>query len=562
MNAFVNARTIVKLLIAFGAMMVLATGMAAFSVIKMAEINGTSTEMEVNWVPSIEAIAELDANVHQRRALQFLHIINTDDARMAAIERDLAKLDQEIADGRKDYEKLISSPEEQAVYDKFATLLRGYDEEWAKAMQHSRRNENEQASNLMTGAMAGRYAEMTLLLEKLIAINHKGAVDASHHGNQLYEGARLAVIVVGVVVVAMTAVFAGLLNGAIGKPIVAMTDAMTALAGGDKATAIPAVGRRDEVGAMAAAVQVFKDNMVRADKLAAEQEAERAAREQRARRIEQMTRDFDSEVQTTLGSVASAASQMEGTAQAMSANAEQTTRQAVTVAAATEQASANVQTVASAAEELASSVGEIGRQVEQSARISRIASDEAEQTSERVKGLAESSVRIGEVIGLINDIASQTNLLALNATIEAARAGEAGKGFAVVAQEVKNLANQTARATEEIAAQINAVQSATKDTVSAIGGVVERIGEINQISGAVAAAVEEQTAATAEIARNVQQAAAATQEVADNITGVRQAAGETGAAATQVLGAARSLKDRSDTLKEQVAGFLDGVRKA
>ncbi len=286
------------------------------------------------------------------------------------------------------------------------------------------------------------------------------------------------------------------------------------------------------------------------------------SRETRMRAIEGLTGNFDRAMSGVLAKVSGAATAMEATAQGMSATAEQTSRQAHAVAESTREASSSVQTVASAAAQLANSIKEIGRQVAQSSRISQTASEEASRTNATVKGLADSSARIGEVVKLINDIAGQTNLLALNATIEAARAGDAGKGFAVVANEVKSLANQTARATDEISSQIAAVQTSTHAAVAAIGGIVGRIEEINHIAGAIAAAVEEQSAATAEIARNVQQAATGTQEISGTIGGVTQAAAEAGTAASQVLSSARSLSQEATALKDVVSRFLDNVRTA
>ena len=377
-----------------------------------------------------------------------------------------------------------------------------------------------------------------------------------------YRAAIWMIIIGGVVAVGLALGLAAGLSRLIARPVNAMTQVMTALAGGDKSVTIPAQDRADELGAMAKAVQVFKENLLRSEALAAEQEAARAEREARARAIERLTADFDRTVTATIQSVSTASGQMEQTAQSMSANAEQTSRQATSVAAATEEASANVQTVATAAEELASSIAEISRQVAQSSDVAHRAAAEAERSNATVRSLAESSGRIGEVIRLINDIASQTNMLALNATIEAARAGEAGKGFAVVAGEVKGLATQTTRATEEITNQIGAVQAASTEAVGAINAIVGRIEEMNQIAAVIASAVEEQGAATSEIARNVQQAARGTQEVSDTIGSVTEAAGETGMAAGQVLTAARALSRQAADLRADVTRFLDSVKSA
>ncbi|MHB1206828.1 MAG: methyl-accepting chemotaxis protein, partial [Rhodospirillaceae bacterium] len=327
----------------------------------------------------------------------------------------------------------------------------------------------------------------------------------------------------------------------ISRPVTAMTDTMSALAGGDKSVVIPGTNYGNEIGAMAMAVQVFKDNMIKAEELAAAQNAERAAKERCAEQIAVRTSAFDNVIKMVLGTVSSASQQMEASAQTMQAAAEETNVQSTAVAAASEQAAANVQTVASATEELSSSISEISRQVTESSKVVTKAVEEANLTKDMVRGLDEAAGRIGKVVALITDIAEQTNLLALNATIEAARAGEAGKGFAVVASEVKNLANQTAKATEEIGGQISGIQQATKLSVEAIERIFKTIENVNQISTTIASAVEEQGAATQEIARNVEQAAAGTQEVSSNISGVTQAAGETGQVATQVLGAAQEL---------------------
>ncbi len=345
-------------------------------------------------------------------------------------------------------------------------------------------------------------------------------------------------------------------------PIRAITGVMGRLADHDLSVEIAGADRKDEIGAMAQAVRVFKDGMAETERLSAAQKAEQAAKEERTKRVNALTSDFDASIGSVVQSVSAQAGQMQSSAQSLSTTAEEATRQTSAVAAASEEASSNVQTVASATEELSSSIGEISRQVAQSSRIAAGAVSEADKANQMVQGLADASQKIGAVVALITDIANQTNLLALNATIEAARAGEAGKGFAVVAAEVKNLANQTAKATEEIGGQISGVQSATQEAVLAIQTIGKTIGEINSITATIAAAVEQQAAATKEIARNVEQASNGTQEVSSNITGVSQAANETGTAAGQVLASARELANQSETLKSVVTNFLTNVKAA
>ncbi len=360
-----------------------------------------------------------------------------------------------------------------------------------------------------------------------------------------------------------SALLAWLCTRSISRPIEVMTSSMKKLAEGDAEVAIPNTTRRDEIGAMAGAVQVFKDNLIHTRRLEAETALARAAaEEQRKAGMRQMADAFEHAVGGIVGQVSSSATELQATAQTMTATATETASQSTTVAVAAEEASANVQTVAAAAEELGSSVQEIGRQVSGSSHLAQTAVGEADQTMHLVQALSQASARIGDMVGLISSIAGQTNLLALNATIEAARAGEAGRGFAVVAAEVKSLAAQTARATEEIGTQIGQIQSVTGEAVAAIGSITMRIREINGVSSSIAAAVEEQGAATQEIVRNVAQASIGTSEVTSNITGVAQASEETGAAASQVLSAASELSRQSEHLRDEVARFLNTVRAA
>ena len=368
----------------------------------------------------------------------------------------------------------------------------------------------------------------------------------------------------GAAIVAMMIGLLGTLIGrSVARPMRAMTAFMTGLAAGDLSGQVPGAERRDEIGSMAAAVRVFKDNLIHTRRLEAETaQARLAAEEQRKAGMCQMADSFEAAVGGIIGMVSSSAIELQATASAMSGTAAETAAHSTAVAAAAEEAASNVGTVAAAAEELGSSVQEIGRQVDGSATIARQAVAEADQTGALVLELSAAVERIGDVVGLISSIAGQTNLLALNATIEAARAGEAGKGFAVVASEVKDLAGQTARATQEISGQIGRIQASTGQAVAAIRGITQRIRDISATATSIAAAVEQQGAATQEIVRNVAQAAAGTGEVTGNIAGVASAAEDTGAAASQVLGAASELSRQSEHLTAEVRRFLATVRAA
>ena len=375
--------------------------------------------------------------------------------------------------------------------------------------------------------------------------------------------ATLSMLIGGLVTLLLSLVGAFGVAFAVTRPIQRITTEMGILAKGDTSVVVSGTEHKDEIGAMAQAVQVFKTNAIEVERLKAEQiEAERRNAEQRKQDMIRLADDFEGAVGQIIGTVSSASTQLEASATSLTGTAERSQQLATTVAGASEEASTNVQSVASATEEMASSVGEIGRQVQESARMAGDAVGQARATTERVSELSKAAARIGDVVELINTIAGQTNLLALNATIEAARAGEAGRGFAVVASEVKALAEQTAKATGEIGQQISGIQAATNDSVGAIKEISSTIERLSEISSAIAAAVEEQGAATQEIARNVQQAAQGTQQVSSNITDVQRGATETGTASSQVLSAAQMLSNDSNRLKTEVSKFLTNVRAA
>jgi len=342
-----------------------------------------------------------------------------------------------------------------------------------------------------------------------------------------------------------------------------MTGAMSEIADGNTSVAVPCVARRDEMGAMARALLIFKENAEKVQSMQAEREAlERAARAEKAAAMNRLADDFEAKVGEIVETVSAASTELEASARTLSATADRSQQLTTTVAAASEQASANVHSVASATEELTSSVTEISRQVQESARMAGAAVDQARMTNDRVGELSKAASRIGDVVELINTIAGQTNLLALNATIEAARAGEAGRGFAVVASEVKALAEQTAKATGEIGQQISGIQAATQESVNAIREISGTIEKLSEVSSTIAAAVEQQGAATQEISRNIQLASQGTQQVSCNITDVQRGAGETGSASSQVLSATQMLSSDSNRLKVEVSKFLDSVRAA
>nr|WP_274540591.1 CHASE3 domain-containing protein [Telmatospirillum siberiense] len=412
---------------------------------------------------------------------------------------------------------------------------------------------------------AGKVS-MDAFRKKLVEISEVEAGLLTKRRVDLYASLDAADLTIWVGVgfcLVLAAAFGVVLFKALVSPIQRMTGVMGTLASGNLDIEIPDRERKDEVGRMAMAVEIFKTNAREVEHLRIEQEAQKQrAAEERKQALRQLADNFEAKVLDVVKVVASSSTELQATAQSMSENATHIAAKSLTVSTAAEQTTANVQTVASASEELSSSISEISRQVTESAKISTDASEEAARTNTMVQGLANAADRISEVVSLINDIASQTNLLALNATIEAARAGDAGKGFAVVAGEVKNLANQTARATDEIGQQIAAVQEETRKTVEAIQGITQTIEQVRRISSGIASAVEEQGAATSEIARNVEEAAKGTQDVSSSIGDIHRSSSTTVAGSEQVLSAANELAVNSEKLRGEVTNFLAEVRTA
>ncbi len=446
----------------------------------------------------------------------------------------------------------------QRDFDEQITLTKRFHADFRRAVQI-----NEEMDTLVDGTMkqvADGIARDAEFVDDS-GVTDQAALKADI--DSLLDATQLAVMCLSVAGIALGILVAWLIGGVIARPILAITAIMTKLADRDWTTEVRFQDRTDEIGQMAKAVQVFKNNGVEADRLRDEQEALKVKAEQEKRQaMLDLAGRFEANIGSIVESVASAATELRSTAQSMAATSEETTQQATTVAAASEQATQNVQTVASATEELSASIQEIGQQITYSTQMIGAAATQTNETNRQVQSLASAAQAIGDVVKIISDIASQTNLLALNATIEAARAGDAGKGFAVVASEVKALANQTAKATEEIGSQIKAIQEATQSSARSIQDITATIGKVEATATAIASAVEEQGAATLEISRNVLQAAQGTREVSSNIAGVSEAAQQTGAAATQVLSSASELSENGEVLKAQIDSFLREVRAA
>jgi methyl-accepting chemotaxis protein len=563
MFAKYSIRAKITAVVAF--LLVAMTGMGLLAVKNMRSLNASTVDINTNWLPSVRVLGDLRAGVITYRNVVREHMLAETLEEKEAMEKTLATVIESNTKIRQSYEPMITSPEERALYTEWSKIWDAYKKGTQEVMALSRRDAGKfprDAHELNTKTVNKIGLEADEILKKDIDLNNAGADKAARDAADNYAFAfALLAVILGVAVIIGIAVGIYLIRD-VSSGIASIVKPMQALGQGDLAAQVPHQGEKTEIGAMADVLQVFKEALIakRAADEAAARDAE--AKIERGRRVDGITRDFESMIGEIVETVSSASTQLEASAGTLTATAERSRELTTTVAAASEEASTNVQSVASATEEMASSVNEISRQVQESARMAGAAVDQARATTDRVSELSKAAARIGDVVELINTIAGQTNLLALNATIEAARAGEAGRGFAVVASEVKALAEQTAKATGEIGQQISGIQAATQDSVGAIREISGTIEKLSEISSTIAAAVEEQGAATQEISRNVQQAAHGTVQVSSNITDVQRGASETGLASSQVLAAAQSLSGDSNRLKLEVGKFLHAVRAA
>jgi methyl-accepting chemotaxis protein len=554
-----------KLVTVVALLLVAMTGLGLLAVSNMRAINANTVDIATSWLPSVRVLGELEQSVIMNRNILRAHLLAETLEDKQKVEAALNRSFAEVARAIQAYQPLITSPEERALYSEWSGIWEQYKAGVDEVLALSRKEAGHlprEANELNSRKVNKLLTDADAILKKDIELNNKGADKAYQDAAASYSSALwMVTVILAVTLVAGIALSIYMVRD-VTVGIASIVRPMQALGEGDLSAEVPHRGETTEIGAMADALQVFKQALI-AKKAADETAARDAeAKIERGRRVDGITREFEAVIGEIVNTVSSASSQLESSAGSLTSTAERSKQLATAVASASEEATTNVQSVASSTEEMASSVTEIGRQVQESARMAGDAVGQARTTTDRVSELSKAATRIGDVVELINTIAGQTNLLALNATIEAARAGEAGRGFAVVASEVKALAEQTAKATGEIGQQISGIQVATQESVSAIKEISSTIERLSEISSTIAAAVEEQGAATHEISRNVQQAAKGTQQVSANIADVERGAAETGAASSQVLSAAQALSSDSSRLKQEVGKFLTSVRAA
>ena len=563
MRAWLQGRSIqTKLTLAFVIILITTVALGIFAIHRMAMINESVGVIGRDALPGVKALSRVSVLSERYRAAMALRVLSFDDKSRADMDTLVANARADVGKAIAAYEPLVTTAEKRRlatdVKDRWDALLKGGDQ----ILLSVRQNDPAAAVTLLFSTFRSQIVAFRNALGADIELNERTADEATRSGAATYTSARLWVLITlaGALLICLLA-GAGLVIS-VCHPITGMTGIMHQLSLKDTTTEILFRDRGDEIGAMARSVQVFKQNLIRSNELQAAQTLEQEDKEHRSNRLKTLVISFEAKIADMAASLSAAATELTATAQSMSSSAVETSQRASTVATASTAARSDIETVAAAAGQLTASIGEITRQVTQSARIADKAIDDARRTDAIVQALSDGAQKIGQVVNLISAIAGQTNLLALNATIEAARAGEAGKGFAVVASEVKNLASQTGKATAEISTQIAQLQGSTQEAVAAIRGILAVIQEVGSISTTIAAAVDEQSAATTEIARTTEHTAISTRDVSVTIAGVTYAAKTTGTAAGQVLAAADDMARQAGMLRGEVDIFVTAVQAA
>ena len=544
---------------------ILLGAVAAMGIMALTELRGVNSnlvEVQAKWLQSALTVGEMQAAILRYQTSIRDHLLADDPNTEAQIEAALKIQEQKIKENFAAYEILKTSANERATYEEFRGVWESYAAAGEEVLAASRNQDFATGRELFTNKLIKIGERNDELLSKERELNKQGAEAAVKRGDDLYDFAVRFVLGGLTLITLVGLAIATLLVRDVSRGITSIIEPMQALSQGDLSAIIPHSDDDTEIGQMAATLQFFKEALVRKKTSDDATAAEAGAKISRATRVDNITREFESAIGELIGSLSSSSTELNAAANTLTMTADSTGRISCEAADASQEVSSNVQSIAKTAEEITSSVKEIGRRVLEASRIADEAVEQAESTDGKIAQLSQSASRIGDVIKLITAVAEQTNLLALNATIEAARAGEAGRGFAVVASEVKMLAAQTAKATDEIAVQIAGMQAATNESVNAIREIGTTINSISEISATISAAVEQQGAATQEITRNVQQAAKRSGAVASSIADVSRGAGETGSASNQIVLSAKTISVESSRLKTEVEKFLATVRAA
>ncbi len=561
--AFLSALSIrARIYLSFLVVLFVTLGVSGLSIERMARMNSQATIIRTDYLPTLGLMGRIIQTCEVFRIRQGQHVLAEGADEYAFWEKNLDKSVRELADLRQKIEPMIDAGEERQRWDDLDARWAKYLEMNQRLIAASRAGDRVKAIDLYQKETRDFYQGFRKLLVAELDYNETQGKKRATEGEELYQTTTQIIFGVSLLAV-LVCIGAGVaLVFSVSRPVTALTADMTELARGNLDIEVDQAHRKDEIGALAKAMLVFKENALRQKTLEAEKADVQAAREARAAQIDQLNASFDRTSQDTIASLSDAAQKLRQTAGVLTGGIQKAGGQAAAVAAASEEASANVQAVASATEELTASISEISRQVSESSSIAARAMQEANDTTQTVGELAGVAQKIGEVVGLISDIANQTNLLALNATIEAARAGEAGKGFAVVASEVKGLAGQTAKATDDITTQVTSMQTAMQAAITAIERISKTIRHMNDISTSVAASIQEQGAATQEISHNVSEAAKGTGDVSRNIIGVSHAIKEVETASQAVNDAAGAVDAQTSIMRQNVRSYMDDIGRA